>query len=145
MIITGTIDIVFKSNDKYYFADWKSNIMDKNEEVEDKVRDVYDMQYKLYFLAVVQWLLSVKPDNNQFSDVDFLNDHMGGFYFFFLRRISDYKFDKSLPDNGIFSRFWGTDDLNSEKLEIFKEEIVSAIKRKNLKFLTRGSEDIHNV
>jgi exodeoxyribonuclease V beta subunit len=81
--IRGYIDLVFRHQDKYYIADWKSNRLDQGygpQAMQDCMDAAgYHLQYKLYTLALLRWLqqaLGARFDAGR----DF-----GGVYYFFLR------------------------------------------------------------
>lgn len=78
---TGFIDLVFRYKGKYYFLDWKSNFIEKYDKIslEKSIRESqYDLQYKLYTIAINRWLKSLIPD---FS----YEQHFGGIYYLYLR------------------------------------------------------------
>lgn len=81
--IRGFVDMVFRYNNKFYIVDWKSNYLENgyeqdSMEINMKSAD-YDMQYKLYTIAVLRWLK--QSLRNRFDPAkDF-----GGIFYFYLR------------------------------------------------------------
>jgi exodeoxyribonuclease V beta subunit len=58
-VLNGKIDLLVRIGDVYYIVDWKTNtLVDySNVSLESAMKDSgYDLQYKLYSLAVRQWL-----------------------------------------------------------------------------------------
>ena len=92
-MITGSIDLAFEHDGKYYIADYKSNRigyrMDdyKPERLEAEIFNRrYDLQYLLYTLALHRHL------KNRISDYNYEHD-FGGAYYLFLRAMT--------PDTGV--------------------------------------------
>jgi len=92
--IHGFIDLVFRHEDRYYFLDWKSNFIEQGytpEKIEANIRDSkYDLQYRVYTLAVLKWLKQVLPD---FS----YEKHFGGIFYIYMRGM-----DVKSEGNGVF-------------------------------------------
>lgn len=96
-MLTGFIDLVFLWNNKYYILDYKFNYLGDNSKFYNKesiAKEIslhrYDLQYKLYALALYRYLryrLKYYDYQKQF----------GGIYCLFLRGIDEKK-----PDNGIY-------------------------------------------
>lgn len=95
----GFIDLTFKHNDKYFILDWKSNLLEGDQDAfassnlfgEMKEAD-YLLQYHLYTLAIHRFL-------SQSSSLDYDYDqYFGGVYYLFIRGMSK----DSKPDDGIF-------------------------------------------
>jgi exodeoxyribonuclease V beta subunit len=58
-VLNGKIDLLVRIGNVYYIVDWKTNtLVDySNVSLESAMKDSgYDLQYKLYSLAVRQWL-----------------------------------------------------------------------------------------
>ena len=95
----GFIDLTFKHSDKYFILDWKSNLLEGDQDAfassnlfgEMKEAD-YLLQYHLYTLAIHRFL-------SQSSSLDYDYDqYFGGVYYLFIRGMSK----DSKPDDGIF-------------------------------------------
>jgi exodeoxyribonuclease V beta subunit len=87
-VLKGFIDLVFRHDDKYYVADYKSNWLGKDAEAytENAIRHAllekrYDAQYVLYLLALHRYLKSRLGSN-----YDYERD-IGGAVYFFLRGV----------------------------------------------------------
>ena len=87
-VLKGFIDLVFRHDNKYYVADYKSNWLGKDEKAytETAIRHAllekrYDAQYVLYLLALHRYLKSRLGD-----DYDYERD-IGGAVYFFLRGV----------------------------------------------------------
>ncbi|MDO9565384.1 MAG: UvrD-helicase domain-containing protein [Candidatus Desulfaltia sp.] len=92
--IRGSVDMVFRYNNKFYIADWKSNYLENGYDQDSMAINMnsvgYDLQYKLYTIAVLRWLK--QSLSNRFDPVkDF-----GGIFYFYLRGMGTGK------GNGIF-------------------------------------------
>jgi len=83
LMVRGFIDLVFKWQDRYYFADWKSNRIGDGYAVGAMQRTMasagYDLQYQLYAVAVLRWL------QQQLGDRFEPQRHFGGVFYFFIR------------------------------------------------------------
>lgn len=94
--LTGFIDLVFRIDDCYYIADWKSNYIENGYsqiEMEKAMADSnYHLQYRIYTEAVKLWLKQCMGD--KFND----KEHFGGVFYFFLRGIG------TGDGNGIYFR-----------------------------------------
>jgi ATP-dependent exoDNAse (exonuclease V) beta subunit len=94
IFLNGFIDLLFEYNKKYYILDWKSNFIKEGYSQGHLYRNIidsqYDLQYKIYALAVVRWLKRIIPD---FS----YDIHFGGIYYLYLRGI-----DATDPSKGIY-------------------------------------------
>lgn len=92
--IRGSVDMVFRYNNKFYIADWKSNYLengyDHNSMAINMKSAGYDLQYKLYTIAVLRWLK--QSLNNRFDPAE----DFGGVFYFYLRGMGTGK------GNGIF-------------------------------------------
>ncbi len=97
-LMKGFIDLVFRYQDKYYIADYKSNHLgnDINDYCPDQLTNAmaehrYDMQYLIYTVALHRYLTMRVPDYKY-------STHFGGAYYLFLRGLDQEK----APKNGIF-------------------------------------------
>jgi len=81
--LRGFIDLVFSFKGKYFLADWKSNILEKGYQQKSLGEAMetagYDLQYKLYVIALIRWLRTRLNDNFD------IKKHFGGVFYFFLR------------------------------------------------------------
>jgi len=97
----GFIDLVFRHRGKYYVLDWKSNYLagyGQPELARSMAEARYDVQYKLYALAVDRWLSGLVPGYAS-------ETHFGGVFYLYLRGMRP-----DAPGEGIFSlRPAGTD------------------------------------
>ncbi len=100
-LMTGSIDLIFRHNGKYYILDWKSNHLGNSVDNYDMAGmetamtgSNYHLQYKIYTVALIRWLKS------RISDFDY-EKHFGGIIYVFLRGVrkgSDTGIYTSLPD-----------------------------------------------
>jgi len=113
--IRGFVDLVFRHNDKFFIADWKSNRLDggygPNSLAECMDAAGYHLQYKLYTVALLRWLQHVFGDR---FDAD---RQFGGVFYFFLRGM------KPGSANGVY--FVSPDELGS--LEHLEAEISARV------------------
>lgn len=81
--IRGFIDLVFKYEDKFYIADWKSNILEEGYSRAFMEKSMayanYHLQYKIYTLACLRWLQNTMGRNFD------LEKNFGGVFYFYLR------------------------------------------------------------
>jgi len=84
-MVTGSIDLVFEYNGRYYLSDYKSNLLGRQLDdylsanlTKQILARRYDLQYLLYTLALHRHLRSRLPDYNYERD-------FGGVYYLFLR------------------------------------------------------------
>ncbi len=58
--IRGFVDLIFRHNEKYYIADWKSNLLEngyQREALQSSMDQAdYHLQYMIYTVAVCRWL-----------------------------------------------------------------------------------------
>jgi exodeoxyribonuclease V beta subunit len=109
-LLTGSIDLLFRYKDRYYILDWKTNTLDNY----DKTgvggamdEHNYYLQYKVYTLALFQWLKQAGVTNPA--------EKMGGIYYFFVRGLED---SNSLQ--GVFHHHWVPEDENKWREEVSK-------------------------
>jgi exodeoxyribonuclease V beta subunit len=79
---TGFMDLLFRTNGKYYLVDWKTNLLPSygSDQLERSMADAeYHQQYRLYLQAVQRWLRRVHG-----KDFPFL-ERFGGVYYLYLR------------------------------------------------------------
>jgi exodeoxyribonuclease V beta subunit len=81
--IRGFIDLIFRYKDKFYIADWKSNILEEGYDpamMEKSMTQAnYHLQYKIYAVATLRWLknrvgVRFDPEKN-----------FGGVFYFYIR------------------------------------------------------------
>ncbi len=81
--IRGFVDLIFKIENKFYIADWKSNILEngygQNAMEENMTQANYHLQYKIYTIACLKWLS--KTLGKGFSP----EKNFGGIFYFYLR------------------------------------------------------------
>ncbi|CAM2068189.1 DNA helicase [Sulfidibacter corallicola] len=79
VILNGSIDLAVRHEGRTYFADWKSDTLDRYDEdtLAEHVWREYRIQVEIYLLAVRRWLRIESRE-----DYDRL---FGGFYYLFLR------------------------------------------------------------
>ena len=94
LFIRGFIDLVFSWQDRFYFADWKSNYLEDGYHQSAMDREVasagYELQYQLYAIAVIRWL------KYKLGDRFDLHRHFGGAFYIFIRGVD------SAGQDGIF-------------------------------------------
>src|SRR5690606_10362593 len=84
----GFIDLVFRHRDRYYLLDWKSNLLDAYDEASVRAsmeRSRYDLQWKLYSVALDRWLSARLPGYDPEA-------HFGGVHYLYLRGASPERF-----------------------------------------------------
>ncbi|MEM7183916.1 MAG: UvrD-helicase domain-containing protein [Spirochaetota bacterium] len=94
-LITGSIDLVFLQNNKYYILDWKTDSLDDYTPSYLKAKiqsSSYDIQYYLYVYALYKSLLTIEKQKWDFTK--FLRERFGGVYYVFLRGLGE-------KDNGV--------------------------------------------
>jgi len=82
-LVRGYIDLIFRKDNVYYVADWKSNLLESGYNRESLARSMaeagYTLQSKLYALAALRWLQqALGPRFNAEKD-------WGGVFYFYLR------------------------------------------------------------
>ncbi len=82
-LIRGFVDLVFRKDQKFYIADWKSNYLETGYDLESLEKNMdqadYHLQYKLYAIGVLRWLRQTIGD--RFDP----ERHFGGVLYFYLR------------------------------------------------------------
>ena len=112
--INGFIDMVFKYNGKYYLLDWKSNYLSggyAGERFYKEVEQHYALQYKIYYIAFIEWL---KKRSENFN----YNEHFGGIFYLYLRGMGNNQ-------NGIFHY-----RPEQNKYETIKKELIDFVMQK---------------
>lgn len=84
----GFIDLVYRHGDRYYLLDWKSNLLAEYDTASvrhamDQHR--YDLQWKLYSIALDRWLAARIPGYDP-------ERHFGGVHYLFLRGATPDRF-----------------------------------------------------
>lgn len=87
-LLTGSIDLVFVWNKRYYIIDYKSNYLGENKNAystinikKEIIKNRYDLQYQIYTIALHQYL------NKKIKKYQYKND-FGGIFYIFLRGIN---------------------------------------------------------
>ncbi len=100
--LTGFVDLLFRVENRYFIADWKSNRrggrqsdFTKSGLVEEMARHSYWLQYLIYSVAVHQFLSKALPDYDY-------EKHFGGVYYIFLRGV-DGNNDENGNANGVYA------------------------------------------
>ncbi len=99
--MTGSVDLLFKQNGKYYILDWKSNSLNQEPKgfhrpglVTEMATHSYFLQYLIYTVAVHRYLGQCLGDKYNYDK------HFGGALYIFLRGVDQSKDKES--QNGIF-------------------------------------------
>lgn len=119
--VNGFIDLIFKQNDVYYIADYKSDSLNeaftsyKNfDELKCQVDDRYSIQRVLYSYCLIKWLKGIY----NISEEEIFEKHFGGIYYIFIKGTKkDY-------GDGIYSHTWKSyNDLLLMYNEIIKDKV----------------------
>ncbi len=97
--VWGFIDLVYRFRGRYYLLDWKSNHLPAYGPAElarSMAESRYDVQYKLYALAIDRWLGSLIPG------YDF-DAHFGGVHYLYLRGLRPDADPAASAAPGVFS------------------------------------------
>lgn len=89
--MTGSIDLVFRRNGKYYFLDWKTNALENYAKTIEYTNKHYAMQYTIY-LQVLKKFLSARLKDTFIYERDF-----GGIFYMYIRGITPEN-----PKQGIY-------------------------------------------
>ncbi|MFB5651367.1 UvrD-helicase domain-containing protein [Leptospira wolffii] len=118
-LLNGTVDLIFRHQDRYWILDWKSNLLESDsggkggysqESISKKVQTSYSLQLYLYSVVLDRWL--------QFKyGKDYDPNLMGGMYFLFLRGMDPNKIER-----GVFLQ-----KLSPEFLQTSKEKVREAL------------------
>jgi exodeoxyribonuclease V beta subunit len=93
--LTGSIDLLFEHQGKYYVLDWKSNLLPEYSPAMLKqsiIHSYYQMQYLIYLAAVIRLLkqrLGLSEEEAY--------EKIGGVYYVYMRGA-----DSEHPENGVF-------------------------------------------
>ena len=93
--LTGSIDLLFEHDGKYYVLDWKSNLLPEYSPAMLKqsiIHSYYQMQYLIYLAAVIRLL---KQRLNLSEEEAY--EKIGGVYYVYMRGV-----DSEHPENGVF-------------------------------------------
>lgn len=85
VFLWGFIDLVFRREGRYYLLDWKSNLLpsyDRAAIERSMAQHRYDLQWKLYSIALDRWLASRLPGYDP-------ERHFGGVCYLYLRGASE--------------------------------------------------------
>jgi exodeoxyribonuclease V beta subunit len=96
--VWGFIDLVYRLRGRYYLLDWKSNRLPAYGPAElarSMAEARYDLQYKLYAMAIDRWLASLIPDYDYEA-------HFGGIHYLYLRGLRPDA-DPAIHAPGVFS------------------------------------------
>ena len=91
--LKGFVDFVFKSDDKYYFADWKSDSLPSYDHgsIDLHVHTHYDLQAAIYAVGIVR-LLGIRNEKEY-------QERFGGLLYLFIRGIK-----ATQSDEGVYFR-----------------------------------------
>ena len=78
-MFTGSIDLAFRRDDRFYFADWKTDTLEdyRTPALRKKVRADYWVQVQIYLWAMLRWL--------RIEDKTDYEARFGGMFYLFLR------------------------------------------------------------
>ncbi|QCI17260.1 exodeoxyribonuclease V subunit beta [Buchnera aphidicola (Aphis helianthi)] len=95
-ILTGSIDLVFIWNERYYIIDYKSNYLGDNQNLyslknikKEIIKNRYDLQYQIYTVALHQYL------TKKLKKYKYKNN-FGGVFYMFLRGINKINENNSI-------------------------------------------------
>ncbi|HOJ49555.1 MAG TPA: UvrD-helicase domain-containing protein [Spirochaetota bacterium] len=95
-LVKGFIDLVFRSNGKYYIVDWKTNRV--YSDCRKHFEDNYRLQYEIYHYSLIRYL------EKEIKDFDYSKNFGGGF-FIYLRRLNEDGVVYIEPDYDIYKNF----------------------------------------
>ncbi|RHX94192.1 exodeoxyribonuclease V subunit beta [Leptospira yasudae] len=109
--LKGSIDLVFQIGDRFYLADYKSNLLDdySPESLKRNVENAesrYDLQRDIYAMILYEYLKSVFGQNEALQK-------LGGVYYFFLRGM------KAATNSGIYCDF----DWDAKRISQIRENV----------------------
>ncbi|MCQ2380058.1 MAG: UvrD-helicase domain-containing protein [Victivallaceae bacterium] len=97
--LTGSIDLMFKQDDKFHIVDWKSNLLASYDapHLEVAMRDnQYEMQLAIYMVALIKFL-KLRTGRPNFNENDY--DRLcGGAHYVFMRGV-----DQDDPQAGVYT------------------------------------------
>ncbi len=96
--MTGSIDMIFSYENKFYILDWKSNACEtySGDEFYKLVEKDYSMQYQIYFVALIKWLKSYFGEEFSFES------HFGGIIYLYLRGRASKQLEKYGNRSGVY-------------------------------------------
>lgn len=105
--LNGSIDLLFKMDDKFYILDWKTDRLNdegfdsysKKESLKSRVDRCYSVQRVLYAYCLIQWLRAV---DSTLSEEELFNKYFGGVYYVFVRGCNKES------TNGIYCQTWNS-------------------------------------
>ena len=102
--LTGAIDLIFEHKDKFYIVDWKTNLLEtyEGDNFIEKVENSYGLQYRIYTLAVMEYLKNFYTEPEK---------KFGGIFYIYLKGL------KKDSNAGIFYK-------NQINLKEFKEYVL---------------------
>jgi exodeoxyribonuclease V beta subunit len=105
--LTGAIDLVFRHKERYYLLDWKSDLLadDRPETIDQRVRDEYLLQARVYALALARVI--------NLSDADDHARRFGGVAYVFLRHRDDED-----PHRGLWFQRPSWEELEASEREL---------------------------
>ncbi|EMJ96355.1 UvrD-helicase domain-containing protein [Leptospira alstonii] len=109
--LRGSIDLVFQIEDKFYLADYKSNLLEDYSPFSlkrnvENTESRYDLQRDIYAMILYEYLMSLFDPKEALQKI-------GGVYYFFLRGM------KRGDNSGIYSDFhW-----SSERMETIRKTV----------------------
>ena len=98
--VTGSIDLLFEHEGKYYILDWKSNLLQdyKQDTLKDSmVHSFYQMQYLIYLTALMRFLKQ-RLGLPEFGEAEY-DKYIGGAYYIYMRGAGA---DPDDPRNGVY-------------------------------------------
>ena len=106
--MTGSIDLVFTHQGRYYIGDWKGSWLgseysdySKKELLENMAVSGYFLQHNLYAVALYNFLKTKIKDYNK-DPRKYYNDYFGGIFYFYIRGMngvnSDYGYIFDKPE-----------------------------------------------
>jgi exodeoxyribonuclease V beta subunit len=107
LFLTGFMDLVFRSEDRYFLVDWKTNALPAytRDGLERSMRDSdYLRQYRIYLQALERWLKWVHGPGFDFAQ------HCGGVYYLYLRGMD------GTGEGGVFFHRPTAEDLRLESV-----------------------------
>ena len=98
--VTGSIDLLFEHEGKYYILDWKSNLLQdyKQDTLKDSmVHSFYQMQYLIYLTTLMRFLKQ-RLGLPEFGEAEY-DKYIGGAYYIYMRGAGA---DPDDPRNGVY-------------------------------------------
>lgn len=105
-LLKGSIDLVFEIKNKFYIADYKSNLLEDYSPLSlrrsvENTENRYDLQRDIYAMVLYEYLKDLFGPKDVFQKI-------GGVYYFFLRGM------KHGENSGIYSDFhWSPDRMET--------------------------------